>query len=585
MINSEHLLRNLIASVAATAAALVMLPASASADVSCELANPGGLLDVTLTGDNDSVSVGPNSIGNILVREQGPIVACAGPAATTANTNLIRVRDLTASGSANLSIHGNPILGGDAEADGANEIELWLELGAGASDNVTFYPVAGTNSFRLGDDGINTNVGSGGPDREVAVMTGIEQLTMFGGDGDDSLGAQGGEGTGDPFADQAFLFLGGDGGNDQLTGGDYIDGDWLQGGPGNDTLSGAAGNDFLTPGEDDDTLTGGPGLDTADFQIPITGPVNVDLATSGPQNTGQGTDTVDAESAIGTAGADTLRGTAGANVLNGYSGDDTIDGRGGDDELEGSAGADLVTYADAPAGVAVDLAAQTATGGFGVDAVRNFESVTGSGFADSLVGNAEANTITGLAGADQVSAVGGADTVDVRDGEADIASCGAEIDSATADQASLDSVSPDCENAAFLPEAGGNGGGEGGGGGAADGELDFALTAKSPQKPAKRGRATVKALCPTEACTVRATASLLRPGGGKPRALKLRAANAELAAGEPAKLALRVKKGQAPLLRDTIATAKRLPKLRVAATATDAAGNTATETLKIALAG
>jgi hypothetical protein len=73
------------------------------------------------------------------------------------------------------------------------------------------------------------------------------------------------------------------------------------------------------------------------------------------------------------------------------------------------------------------------------------------------------------------------------------------------------------------------------------------------------------------------------PGGAKPRKLKLRGTSADLAAGATAKLVLRLKQGQEPLLRESLATAKRPPKLRVAATATDAAGDAATETLKIAV--
>ena len=389
MTTRKHHLRKLVAGLIAAGTTLVLLPAAASADTACSLENPGGLLDITMTGEYSHASVNVNAVGEILVRQQGPIVACANGPATTANTNLIRVRDLTAGGSARVTVHDVPLIGGSAEGDGTSEIELWVEQGDGQGDALTFSGTDGADNIRLGEDGINFNAGSG-PDTEITVMSGFEELDVYGDAGDDVISAQGGDGTDGPFATPAYMRLTGDGDNDQVTGGNSFVGDFLEGGPGNDSVSGGTGDDFMVPYDGNDVVSGGAGSDTVSFDIPITSGVTVDLEQTTPQDTGQGIDTVAAERAIGTSGADTLLGTAAANMLDGQNGDDTIDGRAGEDELYGGGGEDLVTYAASPSGVNVDLAAMVATG-FGTDQVRGFEDLIGSELADTLVGTSAPN--------------------------------------------------------------------------------------------------------------------------------------------------------------------------------------------------
>jgi hypothetical protein len=221
--------------------------------------------------------------------------------------------------------------------------------------------------------------------------------------------------------------------------------------------------------------------------------------------------------------------------------------------------------------VNVNLTAGTASGGAGADTLYDLENVTGSPSADSLIGNATANSLTGLGGADEISALGGADAVNVRDGVADIASCGTEVDSAEADQRSLDSVSADCETASFLPEPP-----EGGGGGAGqgDGELIFRLKAKKRQEVLDRRGAVVKARCPLEPCSVTAT------GSGK----VLKSSAAELTAGEPAKIRMRLRGGRRAALEQALSRS-RAPRLEVSATATDGAGNSVTQSVRIRVTG
>jgi Ca2+-binding RTX toxin-like protein len=171
-----------------------------------------------------------------------------------------------------------------------------------------------------------------------------------------------------------------------------------------DVLSGDAGANVLDGGRGVDTMAGGAGDDT--YLVDSGGDVVTELA-------GAGIDTVQSRVAY-TLGTDlenlllvrgAIRGVG--NVL-----DNTIAGNAGNNFLDGAAGTDTVSYAGALAGVAVSLAlsAQQDTGGAGLDTLRGFENLTGSGFDDTLGGNAAANLINGGAGADTMAGGGGSDT-------------------------------------------------------------------------------------------------------------------------------------------------------------------------------
>jgi Ca2+-binding RTX toxin-like protein len=94
--------------------------------------------------------------------------------------------------------------------------------------------------------------------------------------------------------------------------------------------------------------------------------------------------------------------------------DDTADGGAGDDFLNGGIGVDTVSYASASSGVTVRLQpkVQQDTGGAGLDTLRNFENLTGSGFDDLLVGSGGNNAVFGGDGADRVLGNAGDDVVD-----------------------------------------------------------------------------------------------------------------------------------------------------------------------------
>ena len=97
-------------------------------------------------------------------------------------------------------------------------------------------------------------------------------------------------------------------------------------------------------------------------------------------------------------------------VVSPASGDDVIEGRGGGDTIDGGAGFDRASYESSDAGVTVDLAAGTATGGHAQgDRLVSIENLSGSAFADELRGDGVGNDLYGEAGNDVLRGEGGAD--------------------------------------------------------------------------------------------------------------------------------------------------------------------------------
>jgi Ca2+-binding RTX toxin-like protein len=99
---------------------------------------------------------------------------------------------------------------------------------------------------------------------------------------------------------------------------------------------------------------------------------------------------------------DTISGAAGDDTIYGDGGNDIIDGGAGNDTVNGGAGFNLANYADATAGVTVDLHLTTAqsTGGAGADTLTNIQYLQGSTFADTLIGDDNNNAIFGGNGGD-----------------------------------------------------------------------------------------------------------------------------------------------------------------------------------------
>lgn len=297
----------------------------------------------------------------------------------------------------------------------------------------------------VGDAGNNTLDGGGGGQ------------TIFGLDGDDLIiGGRDSLASRDinntiPVADLEDQTESDDG-NDALYGG--RGNDTIMGGAGDDTLDGGDGDDVLRGQDGVDVFRGGAGVDTVDYsqESPFQLLVNLELniASGG---TASGDTFYDIENLIGsddridrfvgTSAANHFWGRGGGDVFNGRDGDDILDGGNdgdilygeggndtiiggsGQDYLDGGEGTDTVVYAGSSAGVTVDLASGTASGGdadgpaqivgrgtvIRHDILANFENVVGSFHDDRLIGNELANNLSGGSGNDTLTGGLGADTL------------------------------------------------------------------------------------------------------------------------------------------------------------------------------
>jgi Ca2+-binding RTX toxin-like protein len=205
--------------------------------------------------------------------------------------------------------------------------------------------------------------------------------------------------------------------------------DVLDGLEGDDDLDGGAGNDVLVGGLGNDRLAGGDGNDTVDYSVTF-GSVTVSLLTGIADDGKGGTDTLlGIENIIGSTIHDTLTGNNGDNIIRGGTGNDTIYGLGGSDfllgedgydiifggdgndtivggnlydQLDGGDGFDTVDYSGDPGGVTIDLYHGGFDGWGEYDAIKNFENITGSAFADVLAGDWQNNILRGNAGNDRL---------------------------------------------------------------------------------------------------------------------------------------------------------------------------------------
>ncbi|KGM30720.1 calcium-binding protein [Inquilinus limosus] len=207
--------------------------------------------------------------------------------------------------------------------------------------------------------------------------------------------------------------LRGQSGNDMLEGGDGND--QLDGGAGADRFLGDAGIDLVTYFSSSAavqlnlmTNVNHGGLAEGDtFQDVIE---TVHGSQFGDTIIGAaGTETL-----RGFGGNDVLRGQAGAS-LEGGNGDDLLYASAGADRFLGGDGFDTLSYADSSAGVTVNLLLGTGSGGAaaGDRYLDGFDAVIGSGFNDTLIGGAAAESFTGGAGIDTVSYSGSAAAVTV----------------------------------------------------------------------------------------------------------------------------------------------------------------------------
>lgn len=257
----------------------------------------------------------------------------------------------------------------------------------------------------IGDDGANRLRGEGGAD------------TLVGAAGNDTLIG----GAGIDWADYRNAVAGivadlaldeatddGDGGSDLLISVERIRGsafdDLIYGSDttsGNERFEGMAGND---------TIDGRGGVDHLHYQRTPTG-VTVTLSIDGSGTAADGAGGIDTF-----FGIEGVRGSGFNDVLTGTDRTDTIEffeGMGGDDSIDGHGGIDRADYAQAQAGVIVNLATGVASDGLGgTDSLSGIEQVNGSPFDDVLIGGASDDRLTAGAGNDTLNGGAGVNFID-----------------------------------------------------------------------------------------------------------------------------------------------------------------------------
>jgi Ca2+-binding RTX toxin-like protein len=170
--------------------------------------------------------------------------------------------------------------------------------------------------------------------------------------------------------------------------------------------------------------SGTQGIWVTDMRYDVVPSENQDDVISG----GAGNDTI-----FGEGGDDTITGDAGADSLSGGRGDDSLVGGDGDDTLEGGEGADTLSagagmdfasYASSDAGVTINLANNTFSGGHATGDVSEggIDGIIGSDFDDSLTGYDQegpdfTNEFYGGLGNDTLDGAGGADRLFGEEGD------------------------------------------------------------------------------------------------------------------------------------------------------------------------
>lgn len=360
-----------------------------------------------------------------------------------------------------VNLANGTFVGGDATGDVVSGIEdlvasQFADQIVGGEDAIWVSGQAGDDIISggsgadsiLGDAGDDTLDGAGGAD------------SISGGDGNDVLSfasntngvaldlaagmAFGAEADGDSISEIETFWLtdfadtvtgGASAFSVQAKGGnDAIDGsagdDTLSGGAGADTLYGGDGNDIVLGGVGADVLGGGGGNDVLSYVGSAAG-VTLSLATGSVSGGDAQGDTIGdfevfwlsefadnitagvaAVSADGRGGNDTLRGSTAADTILGGAGNDTLDGGGGADSLMGGLGTDLLSYSGSAAGVTLNLATSSASGGDADgDAIGEFEIFWLSEFADNITAGLAVISVDGRGGSDTLRGGMGADTI------------------------------------------------------------------------------------------------------------------------------------------------------------------------------
>ena len=325
--------------VGAALVAALAAPSASSAGVLCSYSPATYVLTITMTSNLDSAKV--SRLGTAIVVNgqlcQGlPSVGNTGSIIwnDTSGGGTTATVDLTTGhiGPAKFINIGDPSSSIPMTVNGGAGADSFRVIGSGADETIAF-------GHGAVDDVANLDAAAelANPDPDVQLK-GIESVAVDGGDGADTITAQGGLGT--PAAPFGGRFI-------------------VNGQGGGDTITGGSGPSMVNGGVGDDTLKGGAGTTDALIYSDAPAGVRVDLAKTGPQGTGgSGIDNVSGfENLQGSSYDDVLSGDDGKNLIIGFGGTDTVMGRGGDDLLLGNsqlsdpAQLDTLSYEDPSPGV------------------------------------------------------------------------------------------------------------------------------------------------------------------------------------------------------------------------------------------
>lgn len=296
-----------------------------------------------------------------------------------------------------------------------------LEVFASPDGSTSYLAVAGFD-----EDGISLfNLNSVFSEVETAVegeddriVGGTRDDTLLGGEGDDTL-----------FGNLGDDLINGGNGDDSIQGG--VGDDTLFGGRGSDTLTGGDGADIFRMSSSDIVTDFEDGVDLIelvdnertsfdDLDFTQTGENMYFLDNLGNIMILRGVNVSDISAAdfVGLVTGQTLAGTDGADTLTGAEGNDTLVGGSGADRLTGGDGTDTADYSASSAGVSIDLANGTASGGDAEgDQLLQIENVAGSAESDALTGDAADNALSGNAGDDTINGGNGSDTLNGGEGD------------------------------------------------------------------------------------------------------------------------------------------------------------------------
>src|SRR5262245_51921865 len=287
---------------------------------------------VTVSSSTGSLSIVVGSGGAILFDNDTD--ASDGTACDTATVN--NTDGITAESDLDfvIDLSGGPFAPGETpEASGISEIEIDVDGAVNTMEDVRVDGSDGDDTITAGN-GLNAPTGSivlGGAinlnsdgDADVTFNDngdGSNDFEIQGGEGNDTISANGGSGTG-AFLEQDSDNLEGDEGNDTITGSNYDTGD------GDSPIEGDEGNDVLIGNGGDDDLLDSGAID--------------DTNGDGQENC---LDNDESDSLSGGDGSDCRNAGAGRDLLAGGNGDDNELGNGCNDVLDqgnGPNGADVL---------------------------------------------------------------------------------------------------------------------------------------------------------------------------------------------------------------------------------------------------